>query len=108
MEIALQLRIQFEFTLGVLLSNSEEEVQSLKEKLGLKQKSYENVKSKEDLTILPAKYVLVLFHDKLVVELTRILQKCIKKDRSGKVKLMKTHDNIAKVKILVNLFCYFI
>jgi len=98
------LRIQFEFALGVLQCKTKKEVEVLKNKYDLKQKLYEKVKSKEDLTVLPAKYVLLLFHDKLIVELTRILQKCFKTNRSGKMQLIKSHDNISKVKILTSRF----
>jgi len=105
MHVAEILQKHFEFTLGLLQTNSEEEVEALKQRFEAIRSEYEGIRSKEDVAIVPAKYVVILFHDKLVVELTRILKQCFKKSwTSGNIQLIKDHDNISKVKILRSRF----
>jgi hormone-sensitive lipase len=105
MHVADILQRHFEFTLALLQTDSEEEIEPLKQKFEAIRSQYEGIRSKEDITTVPTKYVVILFHDKLVVELTRILKKCFKKSwTTGKIQLVKDHDNIAQVKILSGRF----
>ena len=92
----------FELTLDILNSSSEKEVQEIKAKYNNVAGSYEKVKTKEDMSPVPAKYVVVLYHDKMIVELLKVLKRCFKIDRHGGVKFLKTHDNLAKIHILVD------
>ncbi len=102
MHVADILQRHFELTLALLQTDSEEEIEPIKQKFEAIRSQYEGIRSKEDITTVPTKYVVMLFHDKLVVELTRILKKCFKKSwTTGRIQLVKDHDNIAKVKILV-------
>jgi len=91
----------FELTLDILNSSSEKEVQEIKARYNNVAESYEKVKTKDDMSPVPAKYVVVLYHDKMIVELLKVLKRCFKTDRHGGVKFLKTHDNLAKIHILV-------
>jgi len=104
MHVADILQKHFEFTFGLIHANSKEDVEALKQRFEIIRSEYEGIRSKEDLATVPAKYVVILFHDKLVVELTRTLKQCFKKSWTGNLQLIKDHDNIAKVKILSGRF----
>jgi len=102
-EVVELLVSHFEFTLEVLNSESEKEVQEIKKKYNQISEVYDQVKTKDDMSPVPAKYVVVLYHDKMIVELLKVLKRCFK-IRHGEVKFLKTHDNLAKISILTYRF----
>ena len=92
------LQSHFEFVVAMLGTNSEEEVEKVKERHSLVRDRYSPIKSKEDIAQIPAKYVIVTMHEKLFLELQRTLKRCFRKHSNGDIQLIKSADNIARVK----------
>jgi len=102
LDFAKLFKKHLDFTLALLSTNSQEEVEALKEEFSEIKDFYEKVKTKEDLAVLPAKTALATFHDKLILELDDTLKKCFKKGRKGRMRLSNNPNNIALIRILVN------
>lgn len=96
------LKMHLEFTMAVLESNSEEEVIVLKDnKFALIREKYDHVKSKKDLSPVPAKYAVAMMHDKVVAELKKVLKKLFKKNKFGEIELLNKEDNLARIRVIV-------
>lgn len=101
-DIVEQMTIHFDFTLAIIGSKSEEEVEQIKEKFVTISKQYENLKSKEDLSPYAAKAALGIFHDKMLLELKRVSKKCFIRVKKGtETKLVQKDDNLALIQIMV-------
>ena len=94
------MQLHFEFTLEVIESQTDEQFKAVKKKYEEIQDRYKTIKSKEDLTDLPAKIALATFHDKLLLEVDKVLKKCFKK-KLEKFYLNMGEDNLALIKIMV-------
>ena len=98
------LKAHFDLTLEVLESKSKGEIEKIKEKFSCVKKYYEKLSHKDDLTPIPAKYVVTLFHDKMIAGLSKVLKKCFTIKRDKKLCLVISEENKAKLKILVSFF----
>ena len=102
-----QMSIHFDFTLAIIASKSEEEVEQIKERFASINKQYENVKSKDNLSPYAAKAALGIFHDKMLLELKRVSKKCfIKVKKGSETRLVQKDDNLALIQIMVNYLGY--
>jgi len=102
-----QMQAHFGFTLAMLETTTEEEVALLKEKYSSVQGKYQQVKSKEDLTVVPARYVSATLHSAIILELVRVMKKCFKKKSNGKVELVENEENSAWITILADRLEFF-
>lgn len=97
-------QLHFEFAVAVFLSQSEGDIERLKEgKFKRISYLYEKVKTKDDLTRIPMNYVLAIFHDKLLVQTRILFGRCFIKDAFGNVKLCQRWENVRKMKVLVSI-----
>ena len=95
-------QFHLEFILEVLLSNgSEEEVAALKKKHSLINHGYEKLRTKEDITQVPAKHAIIIMHDKMFLEFKKTMRECFKKSSNGEVNFIKSGENVARLKITV-------
>jgi hormone-sensitive lipase len=104
-DIVEQMTIHFDFTLAIIASKSEEEVEEIKKKFASISKQYENVKSKENLSPYAAKAALGIFHDKMLLELKRVSKKCYIRVKKGtETKLVQKDNNLALIQIMRSRF----
>jgi len=104
LEIIEQMHSHFEFTLAVLETRSEKEVEVLKEHFSSISAAYDKLKTKDDFALTAAKIVIGIFHDKMVLELKKIPKRCFKTSKNGEVRMVKKDDNLALIKIMINRF----
>lgn len=98
------MQAHFEFTLAMLETTSEEEMSAVKEKYSSISTSYEIIKTKEDLTVIPAKHVAAILHSSIVLEFTSVLKRCFRKRWNGKLEMVKNEENSAWMTVMVNLY----
>ena len=104
------LKLHLQFTVAVINTSSDQEIIALKEgKFSLIKDKYEMVRTKEDLSPVPAKYAAAMMHDKIIAELEKTLEKCFNKNKKGYLELINKEDNLARIRVTVSIFLlYFI
>ena len=96
------LQNHLELCSKIFETNSQEEVEEIKEKFSIIKHFYEKVKIKEDFTPITAKYAVVIFHDKIFLEFQKALKKCFKINKYGEAEIIKSLDNFDHIKIVVS------
>ena len=98
-----KLQIHLELVLSILNSQCAEEVENSKKKYKTISKFYEQIKTKEDIAVIPVQYMLTIFHDKMFLELKKFVKNCFQKNSFGEVHLKKNVESLARIKILVSV-----
>ena len=93
--------MNFEFTLAVLSTSTQEEIAALKRKFSLIAEDYQNVTTKDDLASVPAKYAVYVVINKLCPKLKKTLDEAFKKGAHGEIKIVDTRDTLVQVQITV-------
>lgn len=97
------MHMHYEFTIEVLGTNSEEEVQRIKDKYHLIKGRYDKIKTKEDFTLIPAKHCATLFYEPIILQFLRLMKKVFKRHRNGEIELVKNRETYSKLRIVVSI-----
>ncbi len=95
------MQMHLEFTMACVQTESQDEFDEVKKKFSVLQEPYKMLDSKEKIAKLATQIGLATFHDKILLELNRILMKCFKTSKKGTVSMIKSEDNFGLVKIIV-------
>jgi len=95
------MQMHLAFTMACLQTESQDGFEEVKKKFSILHEPYKMLDSKEKIAKLATQIGLATFHDKLLIELNRILVKCFKTSKKGDVSMIKSEDNFGLIKIIV-------